>query len=264
MSGFDKGWLALREPADIAARDRDVVRQLAATLSGDGAVIVDIGCGTGSTVRALRPLLAAQCSLTWRLVDYDAKLLDEARRQLGDTDISFHQVDLNTLDDLLLEGASVLSASAFFDLASAELCENIAAAVARQGCAFYAALNYDGVMQWKTAHPLDAAVVRDFNMHQRRDKGLGAALGPQAVAHLAGVFTSLGYAVSTAKSPWVLGEEEAELQQHLLDGMIAPVLEIGTLDRAALDAWLAFRLDRVHEFASCEVGHLDLLALPRL
>lgn len=263
MSGFDKDWLALREPADIAARDRELVRQLAAALSGDDNVIVDIGCGTGSTVRALRPLLSPQSSLSWRLVDYDAKLLDEARRQLGHSGISCHQVDLNRLEDLPLQGASVLSASAFFDLASAELCENMAAAVAQHRCAFYAALNYDGVMRWKTEHPLDTAVVRDFNMHQRRDKGLGAALGPQAVAHLTGVFTSLGYGISTAKSPWLLGEAEAELQRELLDGMILPVLEIGTLNKAALDEWLAFRLDRVHEFAGCEVGHLDLLALPR-
>lgn len=264
MSGFDKNWLALREPADIAARNRDLVRHLKDVLVNKPAVIVDIGCGTGSSVRAFRALQSEDHDLVWRLVDYDAVLLDEARRQLGESGITFHQVDLNRLEDLPLEGASLLSASAFFDLASAQLCEDIANAVAGHGCVFYAALNYDGIIRWAEPHPLDADIVRDFNLHQRKDKGLGAALGPQAVAHLAGVFSSLGYETITAPSPWILGKDEAALQLELLKGMVAPVLEIGELDARQLDDWLTFRSQRINEPRSCEVGHLDLLALPNV
>ena len=45
--GFSADWLALREPADHAARDGDL---LAAAAQVAGAVIVDLGCGTGSTL----------------------------------------------------------------------------------------------------------------------------------------------------------------------------------------------------------------------
>ena len=263
MSGFDKDWLALREPADIAARNRDLVGRLGHVLVSDPAVIVDIGCGTGSSVRAFGALLPANLNLVWRLVDYDVGLLDEARR-LGESGITFHQVDLNKLADLPLTGASLLSASAFFDLASAKLCEDIARAVVLENCAFYAALNYDGIIRWSDPHPLDADVVRDFNLHQRMDKGLGPALGPQAVAHLTGVFCSLGYRTFTAPSPWVLGQDEAALQLELLKGMVAPVLEIGGLQQSQLDEWMQFRSQRINQPVSCEVGHLDLLALPNV
>lgn len=264
MSGFDKDWLALRETADIAARNKDLVGRLGHVLMDEPAVIVDIGCGTGSSVRAFSALLPASLNPVWRLVDYDAGLLDEAKRQLGEIGITFHQLDLNKLEDLPLKGASLLSASAFFDLASAKLCEDIARAVVHENCAFYAALNYDGIMRWSDPHPLDADVVRDFNLHQRMDKGLGPALGPQAVAHLTGVFGSLGYRTFTAPSPWVLGQDEAALQRELLKGMVAPVLEIGRLEQSQLDDWMQFRSQRINQSVSCEVGHLDLLALPNV
>ena len=55
MSGFDKDWLTLRESADLRARDP----QLLATAIGAieraaHPCVLDIGCGTGSTYRALR------------------------------------------------------------------------------------------------------------------------------------------------------------------------------------------------------------------
>ncbi|MCJ8509574.1 class I SAM-dependent methyltransferase [Rhizobium lemnae] len=264
MSGFDKSWLALREPADLAARDPGLVEHMVDWLRRkERPVIVDIGCGTGSSVRALGPKFPSDLQVDWRLVDYDSELLREARHRLGDDGLEYHQVDLNHLENLPLEGASVLSASAFFDLASARFCEEIAALVAKRRCAFYAALNYDGKVEWSTPHPLNSDVVRDFNQHQRMDKGLGSALGPQAVAHLQGVFESLDYRIFVAESPWILGEEEALLQQEMLKGMVRPVLEIGRLSPAEVDQWLAFRLDRVRERSSCRVGHLDILALPR-
>ncbi|WP_137134291.1 class I SAM-dependent methyltransferase [Rhizobium sp. FKY42] len=263
MSGFDKSWLALREPADLAARDPGLVERTLSWLSQkERPVIVDIGCGTGSSVRALGTKFPPDLQMDWRLVDYDSELLSEARRQLGDDGFEYHQVDLNQLEDLPLEGASLLSASAFFDLASARFCEEMAALVAERHCAFYAALNYDGKVEWNHPHPLDSEVVRDFNQHQRMDKGLGCALGPQAVAHLQGAFESLEYRILVAESPWDLGEEQAMLQQEMLKGMVGPILEIGRLGPAEVDDWLAFRLDRVHEFSSCRVGHLDILALP--
>ncbi|HEY5033165.1 MAG TPA: SAM-dependent methyltransferase, partial [Actinomycetes bacterium] len=52
------GWLALREPADAAARAADLVERLARQLPATGRrVIHDLGCGTGAMGRWLAPLL---------------------------------------------------------------------------------------------------------------------------------------------------------------------------------------------------------------
>jgi hypothetical protein len=78
------------------------------------------------------------------------------------------------------------------------------------------------------ADPDDALVRSAFNAHQRRDKGVGAALGPDAPAHLAGRLRRLGYRVRVAPSPWRLGMEhapDAALAAALIDGWLFAALE---------------------------------------
>ena len=70
MSRFSDDWLALREPYDARARNAKVFAAVAALFEQHDTIqIVDLGCGTGSTMRALSPLLAARQK--WRLVDND-------------------------------------------------------------------------------------------------------------------------------------------------------------------------------------------------
>ena len=74
MSGFSAAWLALREPADHAARDAGLAQAAAALLIGKTPTrILDLGCGTGSNFRAFSPLVAAPQA--WTLVDFDPRLL---------------------------------------------------------------------------------------------------------------------------------------------------------------------------------------------
>jgi hypothetical protein len=49
---FPQTWLDLREPADHAARDNCSAGSCSAKAAGENPVIVDLGCGTGSTIRA--------------------------------------------------------------------------------------------------------------------------------------------------------------------------------------------------------------------
>ena len=67
MSGFSAEWLALREPYDQAARSRSVLDAVRAALcpACRGVRVTDLGCGTGSTLRAVAPLLPAHQH--WRL-----------------------------------------------------------------------------------------------------------------------------------------------------------------------------------------------------
>ncbi len=61
-------WLAVREPADHAARDAGLVAPLARALPPHVRA-VDLGCGTGSNLRALGPHLGP--AQDWVLVDHD-------------------------------------------------------------------------------------------------------------------------------------------------------------------------------------------------
>src|SRR5690606_36797679 len=82
MSGCDKDWLSRREPAGLRAR----YPQLLATAIGAieraaHPCVIDIGCGTGSTYRALRAGLTTD--VRWRLLDHDEGLLAEAESRHG-------------------------------------------------------------------------------------------------------------------------------------------------------------------------------------
>ncbi|SIP98075.1 Methyltransferase domain-containing protein [Rhizobium sp. RU33A] len=264
MSGFNKDWLALREPVDMRARGKSLVEQLSQHLGGiERPNILDIGCGTGSTWRSLAHRFPADSK--WQLLDYDPLLLAEAERRIGDQqDVSFRQFDLNEIDTLPLTEVSVVTASALFDLCSGEFCDHFAKTLAVSKTGLYAALNYDGVMEWSVAHPLDEQVAKDFNQHQHFDKGFGPALGPDATAHLKQGFERLGYAVSVATSPWVMGPDDGDLQAAFLEGLEQPLSEIGTLTDGQIRDWLDFRLAKIEEAgSSCVVGHSDILALPR-
>jgi hypothetical protein len=254
--GFSATWLALREPADHAARDPALL-SAAAQAAGTDAVIVDLGCGTGSTIRAFDGHLTQPAA--WRLLDNDPALLDQAAGSAGAGDtVSTHQVDLRDLDLLPLQGACLVTASALLDLCSNEWVAGLADRLARHGLPFYAALNYDGVMEWSPADAADAEVTCAFNRHQRGDKGFGPALGPDAADAIASVFTAAGFQVSQAHSPWRLGPAQATMQRELLTGIATAAAEAG--ESIAKD-WAEARIAMIAS-AKCHIGHRDLLALP--
>ncbi len=249
--GFSADWLALREPADRAARDA-ALAQKAAAAAGPAPLIVDLGCGTGSTWRALSPFLPQDAR--WRFVDNDPALLAIAAAAAGDRAETVI-ADLADLDTLPLQRATLVTASALLDLVSADW---VAGLVARLGVPFYAALSYDGRMSWTPDDPRDAAVTAAFNRHQTGDKGLGRALGPDAAGHAARVFEAAGFTVTLADSPWQLGPEMTALQRELCDGIAAAAAETGLPDAADWARARSLSATASH----CLIGHLDLLALP--
>lgn len=262
MTDFSIAWLDAREPADLSARDKPLAAQALQWLAQDDRgltpILVDLGSGTGSSLRAL----AAQGArnLVWRLVDRDGSLLNEAvRRHSKDWLIEDYQADLTLIDELPLGGAQLVTASALFDLASREFVDALVERLSGQSAALYAALNYDGTTEWLPAHPLDKAVLAAFNRDQGRDKGFGPALGADASSYLASALQLAGYSVSLAQSPWQLGAADYALVAELIRGIASAVAE--DFARAELDAWQDFRLAHAVE-GRCTVGHMDLLALP--
>jgi len=280
---FSAEWLALREPVDHRSRNATLARALSAHFATrERIAIVDLGCGTGSNLRATAPLLPGHQE--WLLVDYDAALLAVARQRLAawaDTatedggtlrlrkgkralNVRFRQADLaGGVDAVVGEGVDLVTASALFDLISEDWIGRFAAAVARRRAAFFTVLTYDGTDAFAPAHRLDAAVIAAFARHQQQDKGFGVAAGPQGAAALKRQFTAVGYQVTEAASPWRIGAGDAALAGDLLRGIAAAVGETATVSAGDLDDWLAFRLsvlDRAE--ALLLTGHQDTLAVP--
>ncbi|WP_279482174.1 hypothetical protein [Aureimonas sp. SK2] len=258
MSGFDTTWLDLREPADHAARDRSLLDAARAHLRSAGStpLAVDLGSGTGSTLRAF----GADVPIRWRLVDHDPRLLEAAVSRLGGFgDVERMEADLADLSPAVVAGARLITASALFDLASQALVERVAEILAVERIGLYAALNYDGRMEWDPPLEGDVAVLGAFNAHQTGDKGLGPALGPGAARALRIAFEARGYSVRTVPSPWRLGPADKPLHDALLGGFVGAVKETGQVEAARLAEWAEARRTGT---TACQVGHWDVLALP--
>lgn len=271
MSGFAVDWLALREPADRRARSAAIVADVAHAmgfLSTQQQVrVTDLGCGTGSTLRALSPHLPARQH--WRLVDNDPALLGAAAQRARELPQSVTVAPLRAdlqdeLEAVVALDADLLTASAFLDLVSHAWLERLAAAAAQHRRPVYVALSYDGRTRCDPVDPFDAAVLASFNTHQLGDKGLGGALGPTAAAAAVRCFEAVGFEVRTAPADWRLGSGDRALQEQLVLGWHRAAGETATLDPAALDGWLGRRLAALADGRSrLEVGHVDLWARPR-
>ena len=265
MSGFSAEWLALRESHDLRARN-PVVLDAVATLLGarDAVSIVDLGCGAGSTIRALSSRLPARQH--WDLVDSDRRLLALAcsGKFTGDVTLNAVPLDLSGNFEPVLDGTKdLVTVSALLDLVSVTWLDRLVRDIVARALPVYAALTYDGRIDLSPADPLDAAIASAVNAHQQTDKGFGPALGPAAAASAISRFEALGYSVVQGNSDWVIGTADQEIQTELLAGWAGAATEVGALPRRDIENWLARRKDRVGAGASTmRVGHVDFLATP--
>lgn len=272
---FDPAWLALREPADHAARDPGLLAALTEALAGRPTIeVIDLGCGTGSNLRAVAPRLGPVQH--WRLVDHDPVLLAAARDRLaawadacaqeGDAlalavagrrvRVSFIEADFSGSPDAVITGSpDLVTAAALFDLVSEPWIALFVAALAGTRPAVYAALTYDGRETWTPGHPADGAVHAAFLAHQRRDKGFGPSAGPEAATLLVRALAAAGWRVSEADSPWRLAP--GPLAAAMAGGIADAAIETGSVAADLGAAWAEAR-----RAAACLVGHRDLLALP--
>ena len=92
--------------------------------------VADLGCGTGSTMRAVAPLLPARQD--WRLVDNDAALLEAAHDTApAMCEVTTVQVDLAAdLGRALADDTDLVTTSALLDLVSAQWLERLVAILA--------------------------------------------------------------------------------------------------------------------------------------
>ena len=272
---FSPDWLALREPADHAARAPQIAEKVFAHFAGRTSMtIMDFGCGTGSNLRAMAPHLPRQ--QRWKLIDWDETLLRSARLRLsawadaaredkgalhlrkGDREIivETQKADLAHHPGRLLEGIDLLTATAFFDLVSPQWMDGLCDDLRAYQLPLYAILTYDGREIWSPPHKADAAILSAFHAHQKSNKGFGVAAGPDAASHLAQALTQRGFHVEQGSSPWLL--QQGELLKQLAQGAARAVRETGRVPIDEISAWQIAR----ESAATCEIGHMDLFAVP--
>jgi SAM-dependent methyltransferase len=265
MSGFSAEWLALRERYDLAARNPTVLDAVAgAFLDHTSIAIVDLACGTGSTLRAIGPHLPPRQS--WRLVDNDLSLLARASA-LGRPPhlaVSAKPVDLVRDLELALEGPlDLVTTSALLDLVSPEWLDRLIIEAAARQLPVYAALTYDGRVATDPGGRFDGELVAGFNRHQRSDKGFGPALGPTAAARAVERFEHFGYTVVQGPSDWMFGPDDREIQDALFAGWAELGLLTTTMTADEIARWFAQRRAHLAQGRShLRIGHVDLFARP--
>ena len=281
---FSTDWLALREPADAAARSERLLQAVASRFAPEtNLTVLDVGAGTGSNARYLAERLHPQQQ--WLLIDHDPSLLIEASQRLrtwGESRglvvsrdeaawrvegeglaVTFTTkladlVDLSSASELFLD-RRLVTASALLDLVSAAWVESLASECRVVGAAGLFALTYDGRIHCSPEEPGDDDIRQLVNEHQRGDKGFGAALGPAASTVAAECFGALGYSVEREASDWHLEPDAAELQRQLIDGWSRAAVQMAPDRSAFIREWTDRRLAHVLEGHSrLVVGHEDL------
>lgn len=303
MSTFSAHWLSLREPADRAARSTAVTECAVAQVAARGSApvrVLDLATGTGANVRFLAPLLAVPQQ--WRVVDRDVDLLAALPQHVaawalargcrvsGDAGgfsvrsdgteclIEPRAVDLSTLTragvatpthgrrdcGALFGDRGLVTASALLDLVSERWLQVLVDRCRATGAVGLFSLTYDGRMSCEPVDADDEFIRERVNRHQRRAKGFGRALGPDATACAERSFRDAGYDVRIGPSDWMLTPRQSALQEQLIAGWATAAAEIDARDRNRVAAWQARRFEHLAAGRShVRVGHQDLVAWPR-
>ena len=251
MSGFSAEWLALREPADTAARSADLAAFISRRFEGR---LLDLGGGTGANIRYLSAKLPSPQH--WTLVDDDPALLAGVPAF-----VTRHRSDLRVVVDEgdLFDGCSLVTASALLDLVSDEWLATLVRRCRTAGAAVLFALSYDGRIVCSPEDEDDEDVRRLVNEHQKTDKGFGPALGAAAGTRAAQLLTTAGYTVKQARSDWTLLPAVREMQKTLVNGWAAAASEMAPPRKAAIESWRGRRIGHIDAGRShIVVGHTDV------
>ena len=265
MSSFRADWLSLREPYDRTARNAEIADAVAAAFGAHPAIsIVDLACGTGSTLRAICPRLPARQD--WRLVDNDLGLLLRAGAAPSPSGVRVTTVPVDLARDLeaALDGPlDLVTTSALLDLVSEDWLQRLAVETAARNLPIYATLTFDGRAELEPGDPLDDAVTAGVNRHQRTDKGFGPALGPAAAAAAVKGFGQARYTVVQGRSDWSFAPPDRAIQLAIRAGWATAAREIGAVSLADGASWLARRRAFIASGHSrIRVGHVDFFATP--
>lgn len=255
---FPSDWLALREPVDHRSRNPEVIRGAiawCARYKQGGAL--DLGAGTGSNARYLRPHLPMISD--WLLVDHDDQLLARAS-----PDFRTEVFDLaDGIPSHLLDGIQLVTGSALLDLVSPDWLTALVTCCERRGMALLMTLSVDGRIRFDPPQDDDPLVIDAFADDQARAKGIGAALGPNAPDMMQSILSQRGFLAIKGKSDWRLDANDRDLQHMFLEGYAQAAAAANPAAQTTIHNWLRERLSLVGADAhKIEVGHVDIFAVP--
>ncbi|KEZ79039.1 class I SAM-dependent methyltransferase [Salinisphaera hydrothermalis] len=270
-SRFTGDWLSLREAMDHRSRAHGLAgfaaHYLAARCGPRRARVIDLGAGSGSNLRYLKPRLGGR--IDWHLLDQDRDLLNAAVRDApkgaedDDHHIAAEVFDLRGPLAPRLAGADLVTASALLDLVSADWVSRFIDACATARAAVLIAVSIDGRLEFTDVDPSDALVRRALARDQARDKGLGPALGAAAPGVLIDALTRRGYAITVQPSDWHIDATDAELARALITGWRDAAISQCPAEAGRIRGWAEQRIDGIVTGASAlRVGHVDILGLP--
>lgn len=260
MERFPLEWLALREAYDRASRSRVLARAFLRALPRN-ARIADLACGSGSNARYLDAL--GRRDLRWELIDADPALLSLAGK--GRRASSVRRVDLaRPRRSLDLDHCDGATASALCDLVSGRWLDALIGDAARHGLPLLLALSVDGRVAFAPGARGDREILDAFRRDQRRDKGFGPALGPEAPRRLVRALRNHGYRVRSARSDWRLGAADGTILHALVAGFADVARRAGSMAAREIDDWLRLRREQIEGGRlALAVGHVDLFAVRR-
>ena len=284
---FAASWLALREMLDHEARNRSLPQALADRLP-DEPRLVDLGSGTGSLFRFMAPIIGR--SQSWILADFDGSLLNIAMDRIAAwgarrgftgnrsdrsgqsglvliTPLGRWRVETLVTDlqeapyGLPLGGVDAVACSALLDLTSWAWMERLIAALCTP---FYASMTVDGRDLWLPRHPGDRAVRAAFQHDQRRDKGLGPALGNDAPDAALQLLAARRFEIHAAESDWRIPRTPPSIAGRFVRMTGRSAHRAAPAQAKEITAWTRTRLRQAQkEQLSIRIGHRDILAFPQ-
>jgi len=285
---FTADWLALREPADAAARSRRLTELVADRFRHrDKIHLLDLAAGTGANMRYLANRLPP--GQAWVLADHDELLLAQVPLAIrewatdqglnvasrGESDdlveisdrsttweVRTTRVDLaQSLDAGYFSGSDLVTASALLDLVSEPWLRALVGRCRDVEAVVLFSLSYDGRIACAPGDVEDARIRSLVNSHQRTDKGFGAALGPAAADAAVRLLLEAGYRMEREHSDWSLGPEHHDLQRQLIEGWFDAATAMVPDHNRIIRDWRTRRLAHVDAGRSrLIVGHEDVAA----
>jgi hypothetical protein len=128
---------------------------------------------------------------------------------------------------------------------------------------FFAGLTVDGRDVWQPRHPSDPLVFSAFRRDQRRDKGLGHALGITAPAVALRTLVARAFATASAPADWHVPPAALRMQRALIDGAADAARDANAARTRAVTDWQETRLRQaMRGRLAIRIGHRDILAWP--
>ena len=272
MEKFSSDWLSLREQEDLLARNTNVLECVKNYLRNEQRLnILDIGCGTGATMRVLQPEFTQPQH--WTLLDADKELLVQAQclnqPLVYDSHITMKTecVDLTEDFGFLQRKCSIVTATAFLDLVSESWIQKFAQALKDNNHSFYCSITPTCSIELTPAVSLDDRVISAFNTHRYTNKGFGLSLGGDAAKYTLEIFQNLGYQLTSAFDTWGNRHPNKafckKFNLQLIEGISQAASLTKLLDSLELEYWTKSRVDSIQndEFEiSFEI--LDFFAAP--